>query len=156
MWVEPNQDRTSVNNIFALRRSAAAYVSDGSQTEKSSPRANVVRARGGGRWEALARVAARIAYRGHCKCLRDGDVRVRTAPVDLPPDGLVHAVAHRSASRGRRLGPPGPGAISANGLPIIASQVLPKPSAGKQPLSGMPVIPRHLGEAPGASVLTKR
>jgi hypothetical protein len=28
MWVEPNQDRTSVNNIFALRRSAAACLFD--------------------------------------------------------------------------------------------------------------------------------
>jgi hypothetical protein len=30
---------------------------------------------GGGR-VALARVAAWVAYRGHCTCLRDGDVRV--------------------------------------------------------------------------------
>jgi hypothetical protein len=28
MWVELNQDRASVNNTFALRSSAAAYVSD--------------------------------------------------------------------------------------------------------------------------------
>jgi hypothetical protein len=32
-------------------------------------------AAGGGR-DSFARVAAWVAYRGHCKCLRDGDVRV--------------------------------------------------------------------------------
>jgi len=46
----------------------------------------------GGR-DALARVAARVAYRGHCRCLRDGDAQVEPCRVRTPgrsTPGLGH------------------------------------------------------------------
>jgi len=46
----------------------------------------------GGR-DALARVAARVAYRGHCQCLRDGDAQVEPCRVRTPgrsTPGLGH------------------------------------------------------------------
>ena len=49
----------------------------------------------GGR-DALARVAACVAYREHCKCLRDGDVQVE------PRRSNCHRDCHRRLSACRR------------------------------------------------------
>jgi hypothetical protein len=77
-------------------------------------------------WDAASNSSTR--RREGCACARYGvaclprtlDVLTgrrcasRAAPVELPPDGLVHAAAHTPGSRGR-LAAPGAGAIPAHG-----------------------------------------
>jgi hypothetical protein len=65
-------------------------------------------AAGGGR-VALARVAARIAYRGHWTCLRDGDMRVE--------GGGSARSAENPRSRCRR-----PAAVAACALAVAEGQ----------------------------------
>src|SRR5207245_1116462 len=87
-----------------LRPSSAAFITNIAESDfrytQGSPRSHheekrrEVPGRDGecGR-DGLARVAARVAYQGHCRCLRDGDAQVEPRRVRTPgrsTPGLGH------------------------------------------------------------------